>query len=186
MDRRIKYTRNIIETTFIDLLKEKEISKITVSEVCNIADVNRATFYRYYLDLNDLLYQIEEKFIKDLVDKLEESKTDNINENLLNLLKVLENNKKLVSIIFTPNPTNEGFLQKLVSIIRNVCKTKWTETLPSITKDEIEYGFTFIFSGSYGIVRLWIKNNFNMPVEELASTIEVLYMNGIKKYIYEK
>ena len=55
MDRRTKYTKNIIKETFIDLLSEKDISKVSVSEICKIADINRATFYRYYLDVFDLL-----------------------------------------------------------------------------------------------------------------------------------
>ena len=50
MDRRTKYTKKIIKDTLIKLLSEKEIKKVTVSEICAIADVNRATFYRYYLD----------------------------------------------------------------------------------------------------------------------------------------
>ena len=55
MDRRVKYTKKVIKDTFIDLLSEKDINKVTVSEICKIADINRATFYRYYLDVFDLL-----------------------------------------------------------------------------------------------------------------------------------
>ena len=55
MDRRTKYTKNIIKETFINLLEKKELNKITVSEICKIADINRSTFYRYYLDVYDLL-----------------------------------------------------------------------------------------------------------------------------------
>ena len=66
MDRRIKYTKNIIKTTFLKKLEEKEINKITVSEICKEADVNRATFYRYYLDVYDLLDSIEAEFVDNL------------------------------------------------------------------------------------------------------------------------
>jgi AcrR family transcriptional regulator len=56
MDRRTKYTKKMIKDTLIDLLLEgKDITKVTVSEICEIADINRATFYRYYLDIFDLL-----------------------------------------------------------------------------------------------------------------------------------
>ena len=55
MDRRIKYTKKIIKETFINLLEKKDLNKITVSEICKIADINRSTFYRYYLDVYDLL-----------------------------------------------------------------------------------------------------------------------------------
>ena len=34
MDRRTKYTKKVIEDTFIDLISEKDISKVTVSEIC--------------------------------------------------------------------------------------------------------------------------------------------------------
>ena len=53
MDRRVKYTKMIIRETFINLLEKKNINKITVSEICKEADINRATFYRYYLDVYD-------------------------------------------------------------------------------------------------------------------------------------
>ena len=66
MDRRTKYTKKIIKDTFIKLLSEKDIKKVTVSEICKLADVNRATFYRYYLDVYDLLDHIEEDFINEL------------------------------------------------------------------------------------------------------------------------
>ena len=48
MDRRIRYTKKIIKETFLNLLEEKELNKITVSEICRISDINRETFYRYY------------------------------------------------------------------------------------------------------------------------------------------
>jgi len=74
MDRRIKYTKKIIKDTFIELLEEKDLKKITVSEICKIADINRATFYRYYLDVYDLLDKIEEEFVTEL--KMASNDTD--------------------------------------------------------------------------------------------------------------
>ena len=50
----------------MELLNKKEINKITVSEICKKADINRATFYRYYLDQYDLLDKIENEFLQDL------------------------------------------------------------------------------------------------------------------------
>ena len=72
MDRRVKYTKKIIKETTLSLLKEKDISKITISEICTLADINRATFYRYYLDIYDLLEKIEEEFILELVTATED------------------------------------------------------------------------------------------------------------------
>ena len=51
MDRRVKYTKKVIKDTFLSLLEEKDITNISVKELCEVADVNRGTFYRYYEDI---------------------------------------------------------------------------------------------------------------------------------------
>ena len=80
MDRRVQYTKKVIVDTFLNLLEEKDISKITVTEICKIADINRATFYRYYLDVYDLKDKIEDDFRRELmnspaIDALEEQES---------------------------------------------------------------------------------------------------------------
>lgn len=64
-----KTNEELIQTTFLSLLKEKEISQITIREICDIAKVNRSTFYRHYEDIYALMSSIEEiiftEFIKD-------------------------------------------------------------------------------------------------------------------------
>ena len=66
MDRRVLYTKKMITDTFLQLLSYKDIKKITVREICKEADINRATFYRYYLDVYDLLDHIQTDFVNDL------------------------------------------------------------------------------------------------------------------------
>lgn len=47
----------------VALLKRKSIDKITVTELCGTADVNRATFYKRYYSLEEYYLHItEEKF----------------------------------------------------------------------------------------------------------------------------
>ena len=104
MDRRIKYTKNIIKTTFLKKLEEKEINKITVSEICKEADVNRATFYRYYLDVYDLLDSIEAEFVDNLrlIFKEENYTVYSFALKVLNIfLENKEDNNDLMSFIFT-------------------------------------------------------------------------------------
>lgn len=55
IDARVRYTRMITEQSFLELLKQKPVSKITVTELCELAQINRATFYKHYLDVQDLM-----------------------------------------------------------------------------------------------------------------------------------
>ena len=55
MDRKTRYTRMVLQDSLIELMKEKPISKITIKELCEKADINRTTFYAHYTDQYDLL-----------------------------------------------------------------------------------------------------------------------------------
>ena len=56
---RVAETKQKIKRAFLSLYKEKRIEKISIKEITDKAGVNRGTFYAYYLDIYDLLEQIE-------------------------------------------------------------------------------------------------------------------------------
>ena len=53
MDIRILKTKNKLYKAFISLIDKERIKDITVLELCKEAKVNRTTFYKYYLDVDD-------------------------------------------------------------------------------------------------------------------------------------
>lgn len=53
-NRRRKASIRLMEETFLQLLEEKELEDITVSELCKACDLNRSTFYANYMDIYDL------------------------------------------------------------------------------------------------------------------------------------
>ena len=69
-DRRTRYTKNVIRKAYLELLHQKSWEKISVTEICKLAGINRTTFYLHYdtsvavLEelLNELFDQLTEKF----------------------------------------------------------------------------------------------------------------------------
>lgn len=55
MDRRIKRTRIAVFNALMDLLIDKDSSKITVLELCKKADINKSTFYLHYKSLDECI-----------------------------------------------------------------------------------------------------------------------------------
>ena len=49
-DRRVKYTKMVLRNALIKLLETKPISRITIKEICEEADINRTTYYAHYTD----------------------------------------------------------------------------------------------------------------------------------------
>ena len=187
MDRRTVYTKKVIKDTFIDLLGEKDISKVTVSEICKIADINRATFYRYYLDVFDLLDKMEEEFVAAVKEAytINDSDDQPLSHYVLALLKMCYDNQKLAKILFT-STGKPYFLNSILQETYNKCKIRWTRERPDITLDDIEYATVYMFNGTLGIVNYWIQSDFDKTDIEVADIITDLAHYGIKRFIYKK
>jgi AcrR family transcriptional regulator len=82
-DRRIKYTKMVLRESLIGLLELKPIERITIKEICEEADINRATFYSHYADQYDLLKQIEEDLYTNISSSLSQLSQDPANPNTL-------------------------------------------------------------------------------------------------------
>ena len=182
MDRRVKYTKKVIEDTFLNLLVKKDISNITVTEICEIADVNRGTFYRYYVDVYDLLHKIEQDFINQIKESppIEQLGAHSIYIFTKGILSIFEKNKKLVRILFKPE-RNIYFLNEVLDLAYSKRTSNWSD--PSIDSDELEYAVVFIFNGALGVINYWVKNDFSLDIDSLAKDIEQYCVNGAKKYI---
>ncbi len=58
VDPRVRRTRQMLQQAMSSLLREKEFVDITVQDITEGADLNRATFYKHFLDKYDLLNAI--------------------------------------------------------------------------------------------------------------------------------
>ena len=46
--RRVKMTKSLLNNSFLDCVAEMPLEKVTVTEICDRADVNRSTYYSYF------------------------------------------------------------------------------------------------------------------------------------------
>lgn len=64
LNQRVAISKYLMKEALLKLLKEKSIGKISVSELCKEAEINRTTFYRYYETPRDILQEIALDCIK--------------------------------------------------------------------------------------------------------------------------
>ena len=53
-NKRSLATEECLKNALIVLLKDKELADISVTELCNAADIERSTFYAHYEDVSAL------------------------------------------------------------------------------------------------------------------------------------
>jgi AcrR family transcriptional regulator len=69
-DRRIRRTRKALRDALMALILEKEFDALTIREIADRADVNRATFYLHFKDKHDLLLRSMQEIFDDLAARM--------------------------------------------------------------------------------------------------------------------
>ncbi|MEM8863438.1 MAG: TetR/AcrR family transcriptional regulator [Chloroflexota bacterium] len=72
LDRRVVRTRKMLAAALLDLMQEKNFEEITITDIAERADMNRATFYLHYGTKEELLYKSLEERFDQLVTSIEE------------------------------------------------------------------------------------------------------------------
>jgi|GEM_PF-778720 len=62
-DKRIVRTRHVLEQTLLGMLYAMPLDKVTVTELCRRAHVDRGTFYRHYASRDDLVEKLAERLL---------------------------------------------------------------------------------------------------------------------------
>ena len=70
MDKRIYKTQKAVFQAYLALLSKQE--KFTIKDICEVAGINKSTFYRNYKDLEDFQAKLIERITDELLDRFSE------------------------------------------------------------------------------------------------------------------
>lgn len=152
-DLRVIRTKSAIKLSFIKLICDNSIDKVTIFEICKLARINRITFYNHYHDKYDLFNSI----LHDL--KL------TINNRIESKLKEVKNNNatSLFDSLMTSIVAFIDICYENKKVILSVIKNKNNAVLQYLVKDFIEKSLLEIIK-KYNLYPL-----FNVPLEPLLS-----------------
>lgn len=164
-NRRVEMTKRMMKEALFELLKEKEIYKISVKELCEKADVNRTTFYAHYFQPEDVLHEVEKDCINQLMSYLEKlSPNLSSKEYLVEFFNQINENKELYEILIKRND-NGTFINQL----RDAYLA--TTTLMLDRTEYPEYFKEFLISGNVSLLVKWIHDGCDIKAEKLASLL---------------
>ncbi len=169
-----KYTKSkkAIRDTFINLIDEKDINKVTVSEIARAADVSRGTFYLHYKDVDDLYTDIEDEMygrLAELFNDYYQSKELLDLESLIPaIINFIYDNKETFSVI--TKPIN---IDRTLRRLRNFCLKRMV--FPHIKELGLPYQETraiFISNGFVGVLSEWILSDMKIEKKDLIYSLK--------------
>ncbi|SHI12890.1 TetR/AcrR family transcriptional regulator [Clostridium intestinale] len=169
-DKRSIQTSKFIYNALSSLLEEKKYEDIKITEVIERSQVSRATFYRNYDSLDDILrYELDQKFIK-LSEYLYANYKSNKNTNKIHPLSLL---KPFLRFWYLDSLILEQLLatNKKEIIIDNILRT--TKNL--LEKSNIEYKENIFYDYMlnirsniiFSVLETWVLNDKNLSPDEL-------------------
>lgn len=168
-------SRRMILASLVDLLQEKSVDRITVSDVVRRAEINRGTFYAHYTDVPDVINHLIQQIFASIVDALAEQPkqlSDVPHVLLPQIQSILETDLDFCRKIMTSKASNLMY-EQLVAIVTDY-----------MLQREEEFGFgnhelyisaiRFCAGGLTNLYRDWFAGKLDCSLSELTRRGEYL------------
>lgn len=166
-NKRKQASKESIEKTFLELLQTREITQITVSDICKKADLNRSTFYANYLDIYDLADKIRDKLENEVNELYENELFYNCGNDYLKLFQHIKENQ-----IFYITYFKLGYDNKKVIDLGNISQHQ-----TFFPDDNLEYHIEFHKAGLNAIIKKWLASGCDKSPETMVKIIQDEYTN---------
>lgn len=179
-DRRTRYTRQAIKETFLELLKQKSFTKITVTEICKTAEINRGTFYLHYYDIHDVLADIFNDMAQDMPTAVEHLFCPNQKNCSYPFCQKIQMGSQYRAL-FLDDTIAPILLEKIAENTKESYVT-WLMSHSLLTFEQAESVFYFQMNGCLSINRLMLRNYCN-DWKLIQATIDKFIRAGLESFL---
>ena len=186
-DLRIVKTRTNIKNSLIDLLAEKNVSKITVTELAEKAMINRKTFYRHYHTVQDVVDDINYDIVNDVISHAKKSDRDGNNlVNQLNFIGIsIVENKEQINKILKNSPEVFGS-GRSVELLKRFIEVSIRPVLNFKNETKLKYLVEFVVSGFISVYARWFNDGCAESSEKLADAVNEFVLGALSEYVRPK
>lgn len=180
-DRRVRKTKKVLRNCLFKLLEEKSINEITVTELTEMADINRSTFYLYYSNVFDMMEKIQDE-IFNIINMQVIYSTDNFSQPedfikyVQGILEFCKDNYNLCRFVARNHFQNQ-LADRIVAAIKSIVPN--SEKVFS-SEDPRYYMTTFALSGISAAILAWMDDSMRIPCEDMAKFLVSTYVFGSK------
>ena len=164
-NKRRKDSQDKIEKAFVELLQDREIKDISVSDIIKNTGLNRSTFYANYLDIFDLADKTREKLEAEFTDIFSDYDYYTEHSGALRMFTHIKENQVFYKTYFKLC-YDEKHLVKIYDAQRAE-----KEHISS----NLKYHMEFFRNGLNAIIKLWLADGCRESPEEMAQVLKEEY-----------
>lgn len=177
-NQRVYLTKKLLENALISLLKQKSLYNISIRELCEVASINRSTFYKHYNSQFELFNAMEDNLLKGIDSILAEPQKNEqiLEKSLTRILKYLKENKDFSKLLLNNN-FDASFPQKLFSLqgINDAIQN----SIPNDQPDQVKkYVTSFLISGCFAVIKIWLNDDCVVKENIVAKLLVSINIKG--------
>lgn len=183
-DRRVKYTKMVLKQSLLELMADRPIGKVTIKDICELADVNRGTFYKHYNDQYDLLNEIQDELDFEIKATLEKRLTDSSSgtEIIKEIFFCIAAQSSLCKVLCSDYGDGE-FLKKLMFNAHDQFIEEWKTKLKQADIKQLDKFYTYTANGIIAVAQEWLQKGIDESPEEIALFIEKTTNYGLSSFV---
>ena len=182
-DRRVRRTKQLLRSALLELLREKSVDQITVTELTEKADVNRGTFYGHYKDIFDMVEQLENEMFQEFSALLQAYPADALKHGLRPILRdvfaFLQRYGDMAAALLERD-RDTRFLEQLKGMVAERVSLEWGRLYQFGNPREQAFCLSFLVGGVVGLIQSWLEGGRKETPEELAALSEAMILRGIE------
>ena len=175
-----QFTKKAIISTFIELLNQRSLDKITVKDIVEQCGINRNTFYYYYQDIYDLIEDILRIEIESLHESIKGN--DSFYEELREGSKVILENRMAFSHLYSSK--NQDIIKKYILDVSESFAKKFVERKAAELSIHDESTIRFVYNwyrfSISGIIIQWIQTENASDPETFIRKVATVYESTIE------
>ena len=178
------FTQKAIKESFIKLLNEKPLNKISVKDIVEECGINRNSFYYHFQDIPTLIEEIITEEADELLSRY--PTIDNLEDALQVAVSFTLNNKKAALHIY--NSVSRDVLERYLlrnceQIVRRYFETAFKDV--NVSEEDSEIAIRMVKCLLFGQIIDWIESGLNEELPKDAKRICDL-CKGIPEEIIER
>lgn len=183
LDRRSKYSMQVIRQALFELLETKSLDEITVVDICTKADVNRGTFYKYYRDVPDLYDKTEDSLVEEIYTLMQEFHKEDFQDHFFfkEILNILTSNKEFTYI--ARNKTfSDRLAKKLLAFFIPYLQQMLQVKCPTASEQDSALLLEYILGGCIRVVSYWLKDGMQISIDDINQKLSAMISHSLSMY----
>lgn len=185
-DLRVIKTRRLIKNALIELMAEKEVSSITITELSEKALINRKTFYRHYSAVADVVTEIENEILSEFAEALRNANKSclDVGSLLSDISELLVRRREYFAKMTKLNPDLFG-KGRIKAMLRRAFEVALRSSGAITDRETLAEVSQFAVSGVLALYSEWFDNGCHGNLDHVTDVAKKMLTSGLKAYISE-